>query len=99
MLRRIIEKLHNFRLLPYENKRQLTFYQGLKVVYSALKTIKDTYSDARNKDIRSIHQLLKDLQPLIDDEYCKRIMPIVLEKNDVSDRLRNAMRITYLRGQ
>ena len=78
---------------PFD-RPHLCFYQRLHDIYLRLKTIKDSYGNAKNKDIKPVKQLLKDLKFLVEDRDCKDVVSNLVEKADVFDRLRDAMRIT-----
>ena len=63
-----------------------------------LKEITDNYPQGLSKDIKVALQLMNDLEPLINDALCNQVLPDILEKIEVFDKLRVAMRMTLPAG-
>jgi transcription elongation factor Elf1 len=83
---------------PFD-RQHLIFYQRLNIVYTSLKEITETYPKKEKKDIKPAQQLLIDLEPLVNDKLCKDIVPNMVEKIDVFDKLRDAMHIALPNGK
>lgn len=82
---------------PFD-RQHLVFYQRLTIVYEVLKEITDEYPKDLSKDIKVALQLMNDLEPLVNDSLCKQVLPNILEKIEVFDKLRDAMRMALPDG-
>ena len=82
---------------PFD-RQHLVFYQRLSIAYMELKEITENYPQELSKDTKVALQLMNDLEPLVNDALCKQVLSDLLEKIEVFDKLRNAMRITLPDG-
>jgi hypothetical protein len=83
---------------PFD-RQHFVFYQRLNIVYSRLQEIMESCPQDRSEDIKLVHQLINDLEPLINDKLCMDITPNIIEKIKVFDKLRDAMRIAPVDGR
>ncbi|MAG85854.1 MAG: transposase [Flavobacteriaceae bacterium] len=82
---------------PFD-RQHLVFYQRLTTVYEALEGITNEYPKDLSKDIKVALQLMNDLEPLLNDSLCKQVLPGIVEKIEVFDKLRDAMRMALPDG-
>jgi len=78
---------------PFD-RPHLVFYERLNIVNETLKKMKQSFINTNSKDLKPVLQLSSDLQSITKDSCCKKILPPLLQKIDVFDKLRKAMRIT-----
>jgi negative regulator of replication initiation len=77
---------------PFD-KPHFHFYERLCLLYSTLKKIENEMKAKSAKNGKTISYLIKDLQPLIEDANIKEASEDFLQKNEVFEQLRLAMRI------
>jgi len=83
---------------PFD-RQHLVFYQRLNTVYTGLKEIIKSYPKDRSEDVKTARQIMNDLEGIVNDKLCKDIEPDILEKIEVFDKLRKAMRIALPDGK
>jgi hypothetical protein len=77
---------------PFD-KPHFCFYERLCVVYSTLMEMENEISGKSVSNNKTIRYLINDLQPLVEDVKAKKAATGFLQKKDVFERLRTAMRI------
>jgi len=69
------------------------------IVYTSLKEIIKNYPKGQSEDIKTARQIMNDFEGIGNDKLCKDIEPKILEKIEVFDKLRKAMRIALPDGK
>ena len=77
---------------PFD-KPHFHFYERLCVMYSTLKKMEHEMSAKSDRNGKTIRYLINDLQPLIEDVKVEKDAADFLQKNEVFEKLRLAMRI------
>ena len=78
---------------PFD-RQHLVFYQRLNTVYSILQAFMINHAQDPNSDLTIARQLMDDLEVIVHETSCQQALPGIIEKIDVFDALRDAMRIT-----
>jgi transposase-like protein len=77
---------------PFD-KPHFHFYERLCVMFGTLKKMENEMSVKSDRNSKTIRYLINDLQPLIEDIKVKEAATDFLQKNEVFEKLRSAMRI------
>ena len=77
---------------PFD-KPHFHFYERLCVMYSTLKKMENEMNAKSDRNGKTIRYLINDLQPLIEDVKAEKDAADFLQKNEVFEKLRLAMRI------
>ncbi len=78
---------------PFD-RPHLAFYQRLTCVHDTLGKIQQVLITTHSRNVKPLLQLSNALQPIIQDTDCQEILPLLLQKIEIFDTLRKAMRIT-----
>jgi len=78
---------------PFD-RPHLVLYQRLMSVYETLGKVEHGLHKTNSQQVNPLRQLSSALQPLIQDTDCQEVLPRLLQKIEVFDRLRTAMRMT-----
>lgn len=77
---------------PFD-RRHLVFHQRLTLVSQFAEELKQKYGSDCSKILKPVQLLSKDLQPITNDVEIQNILPLLLQKIKVFDKLRQAMHI------
>lgn len=77
---------------PFD-RPHLVFYQRLTKVQNFLEKLTHKYLTDCTKTFKCVHQLLNDLKPITNDVESQAVLPILIQKINVFDKLRQAMQI------
>jgi hypothetical protein len=83
---------------PFD-RSYLIFYQRLIIVYNNLKEMRYSYLSNKPKQIKVVLQLIKDIEPIVDDECCQLSVIALQRKIKVFDELRKVMRLAPIHGK
>ncbi len=78
---------------PFD-RPHLCFYQRLTCVHETLGKIEHGLIKTSPQHLKPLRQLSNALQPIIQETDCQEILPLLVQKIDMFDSLRTAMRIT-----
>lgn len=82
---------------PFD-RQHLTFYQRLNTIYSILQAFAINHAQDPNSNLTIVRQLMDDLEVIVHEASCQQVLPGIIEKMDVFDTLRDAMRIAPQNG-
>jgi len=77
---------------PFD-RQHLVFYQRLNTIYSILQAFIINHAQDPNSDLTIARQLMDDLEGIVHEVSCQQVLPGIIEKINVFDTLRDAMRI------
>ncbi len=83
---------------PFD-RSYLIFYQRLMIAYNSLREMEINYLSNKPKQNKFILQLIKDIKPIVEDEYCQLSVISLLRKIEIFDKLRQVMRLDPINGK
>ena len=83
---------------PFD-RSYLIFYQRLMIAYNSLREMEINYRSNKPKQNKFVLQLIKDIKPVVEDEYCQLSVIALLRKIEVFDEFRQVMRLAPVHGK